>query len=117
MRRVARWLLVAVAAVVLVVVAASVIPFRNLLDGVFNRETYTATGDVVLKQLRKQDDLTVSTGTFDVPVVVCRGKATAYPDRADADELLSSCSGLGAEKATVIVQADVPAVISLSDLE
>jgi hypothetical protein len=102
--------------IIVAAVATSIVPFRNFLDGLLNRDTYTATGAVVLRKLQAQDRLTVASGTFDVPVVVCNGKPTAYAERSSADRLLKSCSGIGAEKATVLVQADVAAVIDLSKI-
>jgi hypothetical protein len=107
-----------VGVVVLALLLATLVPFRNFLDDLFNRDTYTATGDVVLKRLQDSQKLEVAKGTFDVPVVVCNGRATAHEQfGGDADELLNTCDGLGDEKATVIIRSDVSSVIDLDDIK
>lgn len=107
----------AVVALVVGLLVASIVPFRNFFDGIFNRDTFTATGDVVLKRLQESQDLEVAKGTYDVPVVVCNGRAQAFEDfGGDASELLNMCTGIGDEKATVIVRAQVRAIVDLSKL-
>ena len=104
-------------ALVIGLVVASVVPFRNFFDGLFNRDTYTATGDVVLKRLQESQELEVANGSFDVPVVVCNGSATAYEEfGTSADRLLSACDGFADEKATVIIRSEVAAVIDLDSI-
>jgi len=49
-------------------------------------------------------------------VVVCNGTPKSFEDREDADALLRSCNGIADEKATVLVEADVRAVIDLGEL-
>lgn len=95
---------------------ASVVPIRNFVDGLFGRDTYTATGDVVLKKLQESQTLEVAKGTFDVPVVVCNERADAYEDRRSAEDLLKTCNGAGDEKATLIVEAQIQALIQLDDI-
>lgn len=107
----------AVVALVVGLLVASVVPFRNFFDGLFDRDTFTATGDVVLKRLQESQDLEVAKGTYDVPVVVCNGRARAYEKfGGKADRLLNTCNGLGDEKATVIVRAEVGAIVDLSTI-
>lgn len=86
------------------------------LDGLFNRETYTATGAVVLRKLGAEDEFVVAKGTFDVPLVVCNGRPRAYPERSKGSDLLSTCDDLGDEKATLLVHSEVEAVIDLAEL-
>lgn len=105
-------------ALVIGLLIASVVPFRNFFDGLFNRDTYTATGDVVLKKLQESQELEVATGSYDVPVVVCNGSAKAYEEfGVSADELLRTCDGFSDEKATVIIRSEVPAVIDLDSIK
>lgn len=107
----------AVLALVVGLLVASVVPFRNFFDGLFGRDTYTATGDVVLKRLQESQDLEVAKGTYDVPVVVCNGRTRAFENfGGNADQLLSMCRGIGDEKATVIVRAEVRAIVDLSTI-
>lgn len=99
-------------------------PIRDLYDSLFNRQTFVATGDVVLKRLQEQKELVAATGTYEVPVVVCNGAPEAYDlqgepdgdDRTPAQQLLDACTGLLDEKATVLASAEVDATIDLSTL-
>lgn len=99
-------------------------PVKDLFDSLFNRQTFVASGDVVLKRLQEQKELVAATGTFEVPVVVCNGTPKAYDlkddadkdDRTPAQQLLESCDGLLDSKATVLVSAEVDAVINLARL-
>lgn len=124
MGRVGTWALVLVIAVVGGSLATNLAPIRDMYDTLFGRETFVATGDVVLKRLQEQKELVTATGTFEVPVVVCEGTPKAYDlggeadeeDRTPAQQLLESCSGVFDAKATLLASAEVDAVIDLGKL-
>ena len=111
-------LVAGIAALVVGLALASTGPIRGLIDGAFNRETYTTSGEAFMEQMKAASTLTVATGTFGVPVVVCNTfGARAYPKKADSSaDLASVCTGTGDEKATVIVQPEVQAVIDLKEI-
>ena len=121
MKRVGIWALVLVVAVVVGSLATNLAVVRELYDELFNRQTFVATGDVVLKSLQEQEELVAATGTFEVPVVVCNGNPKSYDLTGEADEaqgtpaqqLLDACGGLFDAKATVLVSSEVDAVIDL----
>ena len=117
MKKVGWFVVVAAAAVLLGVGLSMFNPIRNLWDDLFGRETYTANGDVVLEQLRESKALEAAEGTFSVPVVVCNGTAKAFGPDEDFEEVLSGCNGLLDEKATVLIDGHVRAVIALDALD
>lgn len=122
--RVGIWALVVVVAIVGGSLLTNLSPIKDLYDKLFNRQTFVATGDVVLKRLQEQKQLVAATGTFEVPVVVCNGSPDAYDlsgpadedDRTPAQQLLDACDGLFDDKATLLVSSEVDAVIDLSEL-
>lgn len=124
MGRLGTWALVLVVAVVGGSLLTNLAPVRELYDSLFNRQTFVATGDVVLKRLQEQKKLVAATGTFEVPVVVCNGTPKAYdlhgnPDKEDrtpAQQLLEACDGLLDDKATLLASSEVDAIIDLGKL-
>jgi hypothetical protein len=124
-KRVGTWAVALILAVVGGSLATNLSPIRDLYDSLFDRQTFVATGDVVLKRLREQKQLVAATGTFDVPVVVCNGSPEAFDlqeasdeeGRTPAQQLLDSCGGLLDEKATLLASAEVDAVINLAELQ
>lgn len=124
LRQVGTWALIVVIAVVGGSLLTNLAPLRELYDSLFNRQTFVATSDVVLKRLQEQKELVAATGTFEVPVVVCNGTPEAYDlqqepdeeDRTPAQQLLEACSGLLDEKATLLASAEVDAIIDLGQL-
>lgn len=124
MRRFGTWALVLVIAVVGGSFLSALGPLRDVYDELFDRKTFTATGDVVLRRLQEQKQLVAATGTFEVPVVVCNGSPEAYDlqqapdedDRTPAQQLLEACDGLLEEKATLLASAEVDAIVDLSKL-
>lgn len=125
MKRVGTWALVLVIGVVGGSLVSNLAPLRDVYDSMFNRQTFIATGDVVLKRLQEQEQLVAATGTFEVPVVVCNGTPEAYdiegePDedgRTPAQQLLEACGGLLDAKVTLLASAEVDALIDLGTLE
>ena len=54
LRQVGTWALVIVIAVMGGSLLTNLAPLRELYDSLFNRQTFVATGDVVLKRLHEQ---------------------------------------------------------------
>lgn len=108
----------AVVALAVGMVVASTPGFHGVLDALVGRKTMTISGDAVVQKLEATSELTVAKGTFGVPVVVCNtwGEGRAYTDRKRSDDLSKACTGTGDEKATVIVQPTVEAVIDLKSI-
>lgn len=124
MKRIATW-----AAVLILVIGGGLIAvnlsfFKDLYNTFFNQQTYVATGDVVLKRLQEQEELSVATGSFEVPVVVCNGSPKSYDltgepdenDRTPAQQLRDACDGIFDAKATLLASAEVNATIDLGKL-
>lgn len=124
LRQIGTWALVIVVAVVGGSLLTNLAPLRELYDSLFNRQTFVATGDVVLKRLQEQKELVAATGTYEVPVVVCNGTPKAYDlqagadeqDRTPAQQLLEACTGLLDDKATLLASAEVDAIVDLGRL-
>jgi len=58
------WALLAAVLLVVGLGLASLNPIRNLIDGVFGRDTISASGGVVLERLRESETLEAAKGTF-----------------------------------------------------
>lgn len=115
--------LVVLAAVALIALVDALLPSFNPFSSLFRRETTTATGDVVLKQLKETRRLDAATGSFEVPVVVCNGEPEAFvtseregQEKSPSQQLQEMCNGFFDEKATLLVSADVSATVDLERL-
>lgn len=117
-RRIGLLVVVGVLALVVGVVASSF----DFFD--IRRQDEVASGKTTLLRIRDLREFVATEASFQVPVVVCsnlsvfgsKPKVRSY-GRGDMDKLLSECTGIGDEKAVVLVEGSVRATVDFGKLD